>query len=155
MTSRWLIAVLAAGVAMPAYADSFDLWTGRAHGPVVPHRHAVAEPDLGIPDVLPDRQNEKLKAKTRRVRGSSNPVYPAPLPKPDLFRPDVPLNAEPQLRTVQPYVVPPGTGQALPNINQGQRETSQDRAVRCAHQAGMYAGQAGDRGTYIGTCINQ
>jgi hypothetical protein len=37
----------------------------------------------------------------------------------------------------------------------GGRETYQDRAVRCAHQAGSYGANAGDRGTYIGTCINQ
>jgi hypothetical protein len=37
----------------------------------------------------------------------------------------------------------------------GGRETYQDRAARCAHQAGVYGAAAGDRGTYIGTCINQ
>ena len=31
----------------------------------------------------------------------------------------------------------------------------QDRAARCAHQAGVYGQAAGDRGTYVGTCINQ
>ena len=34
-------------------------------------------------------------------------------------------------------------------------ETYQDRAARCAHQAGVYGQAAGDRNAYIGSCINQ
>ena len=34
-------------------------------------------------------------------------------------------------------------------------ETYQDRAARCAHQAGVYGQAAGDRNAYIGGCINQ
>jgi hypothetical protein len=34
-------------------------------------------------------------------------------------------------------------------------ETFQDRASRCAHQAGVYGQAAGDRNAYVGTCINQ
>jgi hypothetical protein len=62
---------------------------------------------------------------------------------------------------VPPPIVNPQTGVALPNMpavspsGPGGRETYQDRAVRCAHQAGAYGANAGDRGTYIGTCINQ
>jgi hypothetical protein len=58
-----------------------------------------------------------------------------------------------------PPVVNPQTGQVYPNLlppvpgsGIGGRETGQDRAMRCAHQAGVY----GQQGTgYIGTCINQ
>ena len=60
-----------------------------------------------------------------------------------------------------PPIVVPQTGIALPNMptvspsGPGGRETYQDRAARCAHQAGAYGAMAGDRNTYIGTCINQ
>jgi len=38
----------------------------------------------------------------------------------------------------------------------GGTETFQDRAARCAHQAGVYGPSAtGDRNAYIGGCINQ
>ena len=63
--------------------------------------------------------------------------------------------------TVPPPIVVPKTGQALPNLptvsgaGPGGRETYQDRAARCAHQAGVYGQAAGDRNTYIGNCINQ
>ena len=44
------------------------------------------------------------------------------------------------------------TFQNLPTVGRG-IETSQDRAIRCSHQAGVY-GQAGaNRGTYMGACF--
>jgi hypothetical protein len=67
-----------------------------------------------------------------------------------------PPNAE-----IPPPIVVPQTGRALPNLptvsgsGPGGRETFQDRAARCAHQAGVYGQAAGDRNTYVGTCINQ
>jgi hypothetical protein len=63
--------------------------------------------------------------------------------------------------TVPPPIVVPQTGRVLPNLptvpgaGPGGSETFQDRAVRCAHQAGVYGQAAGDRNTYVGTCINQ
>ena len=62
---------------------------------------------------------------------------------------------------VPPDVVVPQTGKVLPNLptvsgsGRGGVETFQDRATRCSHQAGMYGQAAGDRGTYMGTCLNQ
>jgi len=55
----------------------------------------------------------------------------------------------------------PQAGRLLPNLpalapsGPNGSETSQDRAARCAHQAGVYGQAAGDRGAYIGSCINQ
>jgi len=62
--------------------------------------------------------------------------------------------------TAPPPIVVPQTGRALPNlpaigVGPGGAETGQDRALRCTHQAGIYGQAAGDRGTYIGSCINQ
>jgi hypothetical protein len=74
-----------------------------------------------------------------------------------------PLPKAPSLRAtnVPPPIYVPDTGQVLPNIpgtsgsGPGGRETYQDRAVRCADQAGRYGARAGDRDTYINMCINQ
>jgi len=67
----------------------------------------------------------------------------------------------------QPYAVTPPpitvpqTGRTLPNLptvsgsGRGGAETFQDRAARCAHQAGVYGPTAGDRNAYVGTCVNQ
>jgi hypothetical protein len=68
---------------------------------------------------------------------------------------------QPPNTTVPPPIVVPQTGQVLPNLptvqGSGPRgaETYQDRAARCAHQAGVYGSAAGDRNAYVGTCINQ
>ena len=96
-----------------------------------------------------------------KARGSSNPVYPAPLPAPQGYV----LPRSQEVRTnpaaVPPNMYVPQTGAVLPNLptlsgsGPGGRETSQDRAVRCAHQAGVYGAAAGDRNAYVGSCINQ
>lgn len=60
-----------------------------------------------------------------------------------------------------PPIYVPETGRLLPNLpalpgaGLGGRETSQDRALRCAHQAGVYDQAAGNREAYVGSCINQ
>ena len=74
-----------------------------------------------------------------------------------------PRPAETPQRRAQtpPPIVVPQTGRVLPNMpvlpgaGPGGAETGQDRALRCAHQAGTYGDAAGDRNTYINTCINQ
>ena len=130
------IAVLAA---LPAHAQSDD------------ERYTIMRPE---PTDLP----RKHKAR----RGSSNPVYPTPLPAPQ--RPvAVPRlhEAVPRVRQTPPPIYVPQTGQTLPNLpavsgsGPGGRETFQDRAARCAHQAGVYGQAAGDRNSYVGSCINQ
>lgn len=69
--------------------------------------------------------------------------------------------ARPKVAPVPPPIVVPQTGQVLPNMptlspsGPHGTESFQDRATRCAHQAGAYGAAAGDRGTYIGTCVNQ
>jgi hypothetical protein len=68
---------------------------------------------------------------------------------------------QPPNTTVPPPIIVPQTGQVLPNLptvsGSGPKgaETFQDRASRCAHQAGVYGPAAGDRNAYVGTCINQ
>jgi hypothetical protein len=73
--------------------------------------------------------------------------------------PKHPSQAERRIPRMPPPIVNPRTGQAYPNLPPpvpgsgiGGRETGQDRAVRCAHQAGVY-GQTGTN--YLATCINQ
>jgi len=93
-----------------------------------------------------------LAPKYESPRGTiQRPVTPRP-PRVETRRiPDVP-----------PPIVVPQTGRSLPNLQPvtpgagvGGRETSQDRATRCTHQAGVYGAQAGDRSSYITTCVNQ
>ena len=96
------------------------------------------------------RSEPWLPPKYRSPRGSREHVVippPAPAPQPRA--------------TVPPPLYVPQTGRTLPNLPnpapsgpQG-RETYQDRAARCAHQAGVYGAAAGERSSYINSCINQ
>ena len=109
--------------------------------------------------MAPEPGSSPPKQKARR--GSSNPVYPTPLPKPQGFNPPPSQQVvTPRAAEVPPPIVVPQTGQVLPNLptigsGPGGAETSQDRAVRCSHQAGVYGPAAGDRNAYVGGCINQ
>ena len=121
-----LIALTALVSAAPARAQSDD------------NRYNIMTPEPWLPP------------KYKSPRGSTeHVVIPRPAP------------ALPPPATVPPPLYVPQTGQTLPNLptvsgsGPGGRETSQDRAARCAHQAGVYGMAAGDRNAYIGGCINQ
>jgi hypothetical protein len=132
-----LIALLALTVllpAMPAYAQSDE------------ERYTIMRPEK------PESKYEPwLAPKYKSSRGTRQHVV---IPQPSTI--------PPSRTTVPPPLYVPKTGQLLPNLpaatgaGPGGRETSQDRAVRCAHQAGVYGPAAtGDRNSYIGSCINQ
>jgi hypothetical protein len=116
--------VLALAVAAPAYAQIGD-----------DGRYDIMRPEPGVPP------------KYKTPRGSTEHVVIPPST-------NVPL---PQTIVMPPLVVPQ-TGQVVPNLpvlapsGPHGTETYQDRAMRCAHQAGSYGG---DRTAYVGTCINQ
>ena len=103
--------------------------------------------------------------KERTSRGSSNPVYPAPLPGPEKPRPLPHYQPPPVPRRAQvpPPMVVPETGRTLPNLPAagpglgiGGKENFHQRATRCAHQAGVYGPNAtGSPSGYINSCINQ
>jgi hypothetical protein len=121
---------------------------------------ASAQTDTGTPNIMqPEPSGPPPKHKTRR--GSSNIVYPTPLPKPQRFNPPPSQHVvTPRAYDVPPPIVVPETGRVLPNLpmmgsGPGGAETSQDRAARCAHQASVYGDAAGNRNAYVGGCINQ
>jgi hypothetical protein len=142
---------------------------------------AGTDPDLGIHDIMAPEpgtkpakrpKSEKLpkagepakKGRTHKrivTRGSSTVVRPAPLPPPLQYRPQPAPSVTAQPPAVPPPMVVPQTGQVLPNLpapvgsGPNGAETYQDRAARCAHQAGVYGPAAGNRNAYVGGCINQ
>jgi hypothetical protein len=167
VNARLRTALLIALTALMCGASSFSAHAQSADD----ERYNIMRPEPGTHAVKPrhhkrhveeNSQTSKgfgVKEDTRR--GSSGLVAPAPLPGPQ-----APLAVPHQQAVTPPATVPPPlyvpqTGRALPNLPNpapsgphGQ-ETFQDRAARCAHQAGAYGQAAGNTTVYINSCINQ
>ena len=133
MASRFPLIVLLALAAMmpafPAYAQSDD------------DRYTIMRPEPTEPWLTSQYKSP------RRTR--QHVVIPQPAPTPQ------------NRYAVPPPLYVPQTGQLLPNLpavtgaGPGGAETSQDRALRCANQAGVYGQAAGNNNAYVGSCINQ
>jgi hypothetical protein len=110
------------------------------------NRYNIMRPEPGTKTTKPEPW---LAPRYKSPRGTPEHVViprSAPVPQPQT--------------SVPPPIVVPQTGRVvlnlpMPGSGPGGRETYQDRAVRCAHQAGVYGQAAGDRNAYIGSCINQ
>src|SRR4051812_21909883 len=136
---RGLTIVLAIALATPAWAVD----SGGDGGNI-----SIMKPEPGTRPAKhkrkPAHEEEATQPKGFGVkqdsrRGSSNPVYPAPLSGAQAPA-AVPRIEQPSRRaTVPPSYTAPATGRALPNLPSGPGpETTQDKSVRCAHQAGVY-----------------
>lgn len=124
---------------------------------------------LTLPALAPPAHAESDESPYSIMR--PEPVYPEPWLPPKYHSPhgtrqhiEHPRRSSPpatQRARIPPPIVVPETGRVLPNLptvspsGPNGTETYQDRALRCAHQAGVYGQAAGNRNTYIGTCINQ
>jgi hypothetical protein len=155
--------------ALPAQAQwetDYNIMTPEPHTGKAPKTHKLPRHEVE-PATQPEQQAppEQKAAKSHVVqhpRGSSTLVTPTPLPPPLHYNPPpVPTVASP-VQPVPPSMYVPQTGQTLRNLpgpagnGPGGSETSQDRALRCAHQAGVYGpAQTGNPNAYIGSCINQ
>jgi hypothetical protein len=128
----WLFPLVALAVLLPAVL---------AHAQTDGDRYTIMRPEQPEPWLPP---------KYKSPRGSREHVaVPQPAPSPQ------------RRAGVPPSLYVPQTGRVLPNLPNPApsgphgSETYQDRAARCAHQAGVYGQAAGDRNAYIGSCINQ
>ena len=146
-----MMVLLACAFAVPAQAQTADdNYNIMAPEKGAPEKPAPAKPEL-----------KKGEAPKRHPRGSSTLVTPTPLPPPLHYNPPPVQAIVPPQPQVPPPMYVPQTGMVLPNLpmignGPGGAETSQDRALRCAHQAGAYGpAQTGDRNAYVGSCINQ
>jgi hypothetical protein len=143
---RGLLPILLAAVALAPWTGALAQKNGGYD--ILGDNYSIMVPEKGARRAPPEPW---LAPKYRSPRGTVKHVV---IPHPGTV---------PQSRaaTVPPPIIVPQTGRALPNLptvsgsGPGGTETFQDRAARCAHQAGVYGQAAGDRGNYIGTCINQ
>lgn len=120
-----------------------------------PCAHAASDSDpytIMVPEKgsRPSAPEPWLAPKYKSPRGTpQHVVTPTPprVPRPRAVVPPS-INVPETGRTLQNLPAPVGAGP-------GGAETLQDRALRCAHQAGVYGQAAGNRNAYIGGCINQ
>jgi hypothetical protein len=121
--------------------------TAHAQNSILGDNYSIMVPEKGY---KPSKPEPWLAPKYKSPRGTVKHVK---LPKSTV----VPMpNAQ-----VPPDLYVPQTGRVTPNLptvsgsGRGGAETFQDRAARCAHQAGVFGQPGGDRGSYMGACVNQ
>jgi hypothetical protein len=156
---RGLTIVLAVALVAPAWAidpadDSGTISIMKPEPGAKPAKHKSKAKPASEGEATPSKG---FGVKQDSRRGSSNPVYPAPVPGPQAPA-AVPRIEQPSRRaTVPPSYTAPGTGRTLPNLPSASgTETLQDKSVRCAHQAGVYGPNlTGNPNAYVGGCINQ
>jgi hypothetical protein len=130
MQGRLLIAVAFVALLAPAFL---------AHAQTDDERYTIMRPEPWLPPKYQSPRGTKQHVTVPRLQQAAPP---------------------PRAETPPPIYVPE-TGRLLPNLpalpgaGPGGAETGQDRALRCAHQAGVYGEQAGNREAYVGGCINQ
>ncbi len=130
------------GSALPAHAQSKA------------DPYSIMVPEPGTPAAKPAPKPEPwLAPKYKSPRGTRQHI--------SVPRPTAPKVTAPTPPKVPPPIVVPQTGRVLPNLpalspsGPHGTESFQDRAARCAHQAGMYGDAAGNRSAYINSCVNQ
>ena len=134
-TSSIALLLLSAMLTVPAYAQTSN---------ILDDNYSIMVPERGSRAQSPEPW---LAPKYKSPRGTVKQVV---IPKSKIVSPP---------NTVVPRdVFVPQTGRTFQNLptlsgsGPGGTETFQDRAMRCAHQAGVY-GQA-TTGSYMGACVN-
>jgi hypothetical protein len=164
-----LIGAIALAAALAGFANARDFEMGSDND----YPYSIMKPEPGSPEAKAARQRlppptrtpphasllgrEEFVAKLHRrglyaVRGSSGSVLPTALPRTQLMvPPNTSRLATPNLPQEQGGTIVPGTIVPVPNLPHG-TETFQDRASRCAHQAGLYGSQGGSNPNYMAAC---
>src|SRR5262245_54401820 len=140
--SMIMLIVLSVSLATPANAQTGNISTDN---------YSIIVPEKG-----PKKQatNQKVP-KTEQPEPWLAPKYKSPRGSVEKVRIPKSKIVSPPSATDPGYVYVPQTGRtfqnlpSLPGSGPGGTQTSQDRAVRCMHQAGVY----GQGGSYMGSCF--
>jgi hypothetical protein len=160
--SMIMLLVLSAALATPATAAETRNILGDNYSIMVPEKGSKQKQKVSKQNV--SKQNQKVS----KQKVSNQKVSKREQPKPRLApKYQSPSGTQQQVNIPKPRTVNPprasGTGsvyvpqtgqtfQNLPTLGRG-TETSQDRATRCTHQAGVYGQTGGARGSYMGSCL--
>ena len=137
-----MLIALSAALATPSLAQT---------GNILSDNYSIMVPEKGSKQKVskqkvskPEQPEPWLAPKYNSPSGAAQPVR---IPKSKIVNP--PSKTDPG------YVYVPQTGRTFQNLPTPGRgtETSQDRAIRCTHQAGVNGQAGGARGAYMGSCL--
>ncbi|MFZ0096676.1 MAG: hypothetical protein WAK97_22395 [Pseudolabrys sp.] len=142
--SMIMLIVLSAALATPAPAQTGNILSDN-YSIMVPEKGSKQKQKVSKQKVSKREQPEPWLAP--KYRSPSGTVQQVHIPKSKIVNP--PSATDPG------YVYVPQTGRTFQNLPTPGRgtETSQDRAMRCAHQAGVYGQTGSARGSYMGSCL--
>jgi len=150
--SMIVLIMLSVALATPAPAQTSD---------ILSDNYSIMVPEKGSKQKVSKQKVSKQKVSKQKVSKQEQPE-PWLAPKYRSPRGTVEKVRIPKSKIVRPpsatdpgYVYVPQTGRtfqnlpSLPGSGPGGTQTSQDRAIRCMHQSGVY----GQGGSYMGSCF--
>jgi transglutaminase/protease-like cytokinesis protein 3 len=135
---------------------------------ILSDNYSIMVPEKGSKQKQKVSEQKASKEKVSKLKVSKQKVSKREQSEPRLApKYKSPSGTEQQVRIPQSKIVNPPrasgsgsvyvpqTGQTFQNLPTPGRgtETSQDRATRCTHQAGVYGQTGGARGAYMGSCL--
>jgi hypothetical protein len=153
--SMMMVIVLSAALATPATAAQTRNILGDNYSIMVPEKGSKPKQKVSNQKVSKQKVSNQKVSKREQPKPRFAPKYKSPSGT------EQQVNI-PRVKTVNPprasgsgSVYVPQTGQTFQNLPTPGRgtETSQDRATRCTHQAGVYGQTGGARGSYMGSCL--
>jgi hypothetical protein len=154
-SSMMMVIVLSAALATPATAAQTRNILGDNYSIMVPEKGSKPKQKVSNQKVSKQKVSNQKVSKREQPKPRFAPKYKSPSGT------EQQVNI-PRAKTVNPprasgsgSVYVPQTGQTFQNLPTPGRgtETSQDRATRCTHQAGVYGQTGGARGSYMGSCL--
>jgi hypothetical protein len=145
--SMIMLIVLSVALATPAPAQTSNISSDN---------YSIMVPEKGSKQKVSKQKVSKQKvSKTEQPEPWLAPKYKSPRGTVEKVRIPKSKIVSPPRATDPGYVYVPQTGRtfqnlpSLPGSGSGGTQTSQDRAIRCMHQAGVY----GQGGSYMGSCF--
>jgi hypothetical protein len=155
--SMIMLLVLSAALATPATAAQTRNILGDNYSIMVPEKGSKQKQKVFKQNVSKQNQKESKQKVSKREQPKPRlaPKYQSPSGTQQQVNIPKPKTLNPPRASGTGSVHVPQTGQTfqnLPTLGRG-TETSQDRATRCTHQAGVYGQTGGARGSYMGSCL--
>jgi hypothetical protein len=157
--SMIMLIVLSAALATPALAQPGNILSDN-YSIMVPEKGSkqkqkVSKQKVSKQKVSKQKVSKQKVSKREQPEPWLAPKYKSPTGTVQQVRIPKSKIGNPPSATDPGYVYVPQTGRTFQNLPTPGRgtETFQDRAMRCAHQAGVYGQTGSARSSYMGSCL--